>query len=140
LKEAPAIYVEGRTQGYRLRLTVQEAINISKDIFVFQKQPADTAGNVRSAFTNVASPADLQEYPVGYDSAAEDVFFRLSQIDVIFRTLDLLNDAWRLIEIDIRALLASLCEMDNFVEEVVEFGTRPSSSSSGSSLPSGSSA
>jgi len=129
-KQAPAVYVEGRTTGYRLVLTITEAVNIDKYLFVFQKRPADTAGNIRSEFTNIASPADVEEYPVGYNPNDTETFFRSDTVDLVFRTLDLLNDAWRLMEVDFTALIETYCQMDNFVEEDVEFGVKSSSSSS----------
>jgi hypothetical protein len=129
-------FVEGRTQGFRILIEVLEASGLSKNIFVYQLKPAVGAeGDPVSVFTNIASPSDLEEYGVGLPVAdPARPFYRLDSADLVFRNVELLEDAWAAIKNDIDELVRSLDHMDALAptEEVV-FGTEPVSSSSSSS-------
>jgi hypothetical protein len=110
-------YVEGRTQGYRVRLEVCEARLIPAEIFVHQRRPATTiSGSPIDEFSNVASPADLEEYPA-FEPDDTSAFFRLSYVDLVFRSLDLLNKAVDDIMDDIRCLVESLEQIDELSSE-----------------------
>lgn len=138
-KYVQSTYVEGRTQGYRFRLEVIEAVNIDAEVFVHQKLPAAASGEIPTVFSNVASMVDLEEYPVGYSADNPEVFFRESFCDVVVRTLDQMEESLEDIQEDLTALLNALCDADGFVAEDWEFGSKASSSSSSESSPSSSS-
>lgn len=135
-RQGQTVYVEGRTQGYRMLIEVTAAQGVSPNIFVFLRQTVN--GVQDDVFQNIASPADLQEYPVNNpnpDTIAVPPFYRLASVDLVFRTEDLAMEAWRDMQQDIAQLRQSLNYMNNLdVQEVVDFGTpTPSSSSSDSS-------
>lgn len=134
-RQDQTVYVEGRTQGYRMLIEVTAAQGVSPNIFVFLRQIVN--GVQDDVFQNVASPADLQEYPVNNpnpDTIAQPPFYRLSAVDLVFRTQDLAEEAWRDLQNDVAQLRQSLNYMNNLaVQEVVDFGTPTSSSSSSSS-------
>lgn len=118
-KERPVRYVDGRTQGYRFRLEVIEAANIPAEIFVYQRKPGTLPGAAPiDEFSNVASPADLEESPVGAPGP-DAPFFRLTYVELIFRNLDLAEEAIEDLENDIRCLIESLDQMDHFEEEEI---------------------
>ncbi len=128
-------YVEGRTQGYRMQVEVVEAVGVSPNIFVYQVKPGiSEVGGPVDEFVNIASPADLEEYGITAPAASDPrPFYRLDAVDLVFRNLDLLEAAWVKMKSDVAELVQSLIFMDNLViQEEVEFGEPPSSSSSSS--------
>jgi len=133
-KSETAIYVVGRTQGYRFTLEVLEAVGLPLEIFVYQRKPIISNTAYEDAFVNIASPGDLEEYPVGAPACAAKPFFRLSVVDLVFRSISLAEDAWTAIQGDIDQLIETMKFMNNLsVEEEVSFGTAPVESSSSSS-------
>jgi len=121
--------------GYTYKVEVVDASGLPPEIFVFLRipKPSDPAQS-DDMFQNVASPADIQEYPVTTPvPGANRPFFRLSEVWLEFRNENLAEDAWRCMQEDFAALLDALeANAQLSVEEVVEYGTAPSSSSSSS--------
>ncbi len=118
-------------QGYRMRVEVEEAIGLDENIFVFQRQPLAAGEGYTDRFENVASPADLEEYPIGAPNDANRPFFRLSEIDLVFRAVSNVDEAWNLLNGEIQGLIETLDAMDELeVLEEVSFGVSSSSSSS----------
>ena len=120
-------YVDGRTQGYYVRIDVAEAIGVTRHLFVYQRllgaeQVEDANGEFtgmrsRDEFSNVASPADIEEYPM--DEPDDGLFYRRDYIELVFRNMDLLNTSLLDIRKDICGLLESLAQMDNVEEQIV---------------------
>jgi hypothetical protein len=137
-------YVEGRTQGFRVRFKVIEAVGLDANIFVYQIKTAPGYTHTDYFFQNVASPADLEEYPAGEpaDLNASDLqpFFRLDEADLVFRSAQAVDEAIEKLEQELTGLIESLQYMDTLAPtQVIEIGTPPSSSSSSSSDSSSSS-
>lgn len=131
-------YVEGRTQGYRAKLVVIEAVDMPLDVFVYQRvAPVAVGGVSEDFFTNVASPGDLEEYQVGVVADLTRPFYRLREVDLVTRSLDLLNEGLRGIIGDLSQLVESLNMMDKLVlqEEIIigDSGAVDANSSSSSS-------
>jgi len=111
-------YVFGRTQGYKLTLEVEEAYGVNENIFVFQRRPNPAGGTPIDEFSNIASPADLQEYPV--DEPLEGgVFFRKSEVELVFRSLELLESTLADIQNDIAELVRTLNQLDRLTTESI---------------------
>ena len=143
IKEAQGTYVQGRTQGYRMVVRAVESNAMPIEVFVFQRKPgsgADPDVPYLDEFTNIASPADLEEYPVGAPIDPNMPFFRLARADLVFRSEEIAAEAWAGILSDVAGLVEALNYMDSLsqVEEVI-IGTPTPSSSSSSSQPSSSS-
>lgn len=129
-------YIDGRTQGFRMKIEVIEAVGVSPSIFMYQRKPGlEEDGGPVDEFVAIASPADLEEYGTGPDPLdPTKPFFRLEAVDLVFRNQTLLEEAWTKIKSDVEELIQSLVFMENLViQEEVEFGEPPSSSSSSSS-------
>lgn len=86
-------------QGYyRLRVYVSEAVGIGPEIFLYQMGGTFPGQPEEEMFSNVCSVPDLDEYPVDEPSEGS-IFFRKSNLDLTFRSLEYLNvtrDAIRL--------------------------------------------
>jgi hypothetical protein len=131
-------YVEGRTQGFRVKFKVLEAEGLDENIFVYQIKTAPGFTHTDYFFQNIASPADLEEYPAGVptDLNASDLqpFFRLDEADLVFRSAQAVDEAVEKLQQELTGLIESLEYMENLVPtQVIESGTPPSSSSSSSS-------
>jgi hypothetical protein len=111
-------YVEGRTQGYRVRFDVVTAVCILAEIFVYQRQAGLEPGTTTDEFSNIASPADFEEYPVNNPSEITG-FFRLSYVDLIFRSVELLEQSAQDLISDVCSLVTSLDQLDVLVEHDV---------------------
>jgi hypothetical protein len=126
----------GYIVGFKFKVEVVEAVGLPPEIFCFLRipKPSDPIQS-DDVFQNIASPTDIQEYPVTTpEPGANRPFFRLSEATLEFRSESLANDAWRCMQSDFDALLTAIEEGSQLsVEEVVEYGTVPSSSSSSSS-------
>lgn len=131
-REGIAVYVAGRTQGYRMRVTAFDGKGgIPDQIFVYQRMPF--GADFSDQFTNVASPEDIEQYPALIPDPS-GVFYRLASVDLIFRNLDLANDAWAAIKNDVEQLIQTFEFFETLeIQETVEFGSSSSSSSSSSS-------
>ena len=111
-------YIEGRTQGYRVRFDVLEAVCMPAELFVYQRVLGSVPGTVIDTFSNVASPTDLEEYPTDEPTDAVG-FYRLSHVDLIFRSIDLLSQSAQDLTRDISALVMALNQLDVLIEHDV---------------------
>lgn len=115
-------------QSYDLRVVVEAATDMPEEIFVLQRTiPTAVPAGVTSptpsdVFTCIADPVDLEEFPVDApDLVNEMPYFRVSEITLRFRSLELLEEVRGLIGEDIQALVNSLKAAENVVleEEVI---------------------
>ena len=99
----------GHTMAYRLEILV-EAEGVDPEIFMYTRQPLDPATNTTGdRFIHIATPTDLEEYPTGLpDPTTRFPFFRLASVDLIFRSLDQLEETWDGIVDDVTKLTEAL--------------------------------
>jgi len=110
--DMPGIYVSGRTQGTRLTVETHAVEGLSPKVFVYLRMPFSVAG-FDDRFENIASPADLEEYPEDAPTPHDPrPFYRLAAVNMVFRAESLLNDALQGIVSDLRELIDSLNYMD----------------------------
>jgi hypothetical protein len=126
---APVVFVSGRTQAYRVKITVIRACLVPEEIFVYSLMPDNSL-----RFENVASPNDLLEYPVGAPDNTDRPYFRLAYADLLFRNADMCVDAAVGVANDVLELTRTLDGLDELVElGDMLIGNCESSSSSSSS-------
>jgi hypothetical protein len=114
---------DGRVQGYRITVEVIEAVGLVEEIFVYQRMTLVQGNAPQDDFSNVASPADLEEYPLS-EPTEDSPFFRLKTIELVYRDLELLNENLNDLKRDICMLLDSLAHMDQLIEEIVVIDER----------------
>jgi hypothetical protein len=113
------VYVEGRTQGYRLLLEVEDANGVDPGIFVYERSANPVVGQPPiDDFSNIATPFDIATYPLDAPVPG-GTFFRKTSVELLFRNLDLLDQAISDIELDVQ----SLCRTYNQLEELAEEAT-----------------
>jgi hypothetical protein len=102
-------------RGHRLKMTVMQASNVSDKIFLWQYRAAVAPQTIDSdEFLGVASVADINEYPEDSPAAPPATqYYRLTTIDLIFRNIDTLERAVKIIQEDIRDLLNNLDIIDD---------------------------
>lgn len=116
---------------HRLQVWVDTYDGVDPRIFVWQRGPAVPGqATPNDFFVNIASVVDMQEYPpgesVGSSSSSEsssldltDIpFYRLSHLDLVFRSVADMTRSWNLIQSDVRALLTNLNRLDTMGTEV----------------------
>lgn len=105
----PEVFVEGRTTGYRLYVEVKDPVNMPTEIFVHQRKPITWGPNpYKDEFIGVASPADLEEYPITTPIDALHPFFRLATVDLVFRNVDYLVEAAVGLGLDVQELTRTM--------------------------------
>jgi hypothetical protein len=100
-----------------MQISVIESYNVTPNIFVFMRKESVAEGQPGvDTFESVASPVDIEEYPV--ENPEPDVspaFYRLSSIDLLSRNRELLDITWDAIKQDCDELvltLANICELE----------------------------
>ena len=133
-KSVPVRWDRGALHGYRMLVEVTEAYLMSSAIFIYRRFSAGAGeSDTYDEFTNVASPADMEEYPLTIPNETGRPFFRLATIDLIFRNLADADDVWEYIQAEVNSLVVGLNRMDDLEATSVAFFGSSSSSSSNSS-------
>jgi hypothetical protein len=120
-------------QGYRFRVEVVEAVEITDKIFrylMMEKNPRTNEEYGR--FDGVCDPYHIETIPEDEPTTGSDpAWFRLNYVDLIVETRSIADEALELIQEDIEGLLAAYDRMDTLQTTLEwEFGTAPDSSSS----------
>jgi len=104
--------------GYALRVLVTNAVEMSPDVFVFQRgaAPAPAAGEVvQDQFLAIADPVDLDEIPANVPDIANEIpYYRLNEVTLTFRSMTELEETRRMISEDLELLVRSVNAMDDF--------------------------
>ena len=99
-------------QSYDMVLEVLSAVDMPKEIFIFQRgiAPAyEKDGEPTDMFVAVADPVDLEEMPTTPDSPIIDQpFYRSDKVTLRFRSVTDLEECWAYISSDITGLVAAL--------------------------------
>lgn len=99
--------------SHRLQMWVETYAEIEPEVFVFQKkQPVPPNVDEYDEYTNIASAADMEEYPINAPDAQLAPFFRLSSMDLLFRSVSLLYTSLATMEADLHALINNLDHLD----------------------------
>jgi len=108
--------LEIRPEGnFRLQLWISEYEGIDPKLFVYQVMPfvpKEEDIDIET-FVNVASVADLSEYPADTTSDKDNPFYRKSSIDLEFESIVELHKGKDLILADIRLLITNLERIEN---------------------------
>jgi len=116
--------IEKQLQSYDLRVVVDAAVDMSEEIFVFQRgaAPAPTVGaKLTDNFICIADPVDLEDYPVNAPNLeAEIPYYRLKEVTLRFRSMEILEEVKDYIAADLQELVDSLTAAANvtLMEEV----------------------
>lgn len=126
---------------HRLQIWTSDYNDIEPEIFVFQRMPPLPGGtDPVDKYANVASVADMEEYPINAPASDARPFFRLASADMVFRNMDLLNRTLGVINGDINWLIKNYNHYDTFSgEHTWDFNYEEYESSSSSSTSSSSS-
>lgn len=111
---------------FRLHVRVVQAHLVDPNIFVFIRSPPTAAQNTYiDSFETVASPVDMQDWPVGAPNPSlGQQFFRLHELVLDFRSQTELDTAWTEIKTEVCGLMAALELLDELkVVEEFQCGT-----------------
>jgi hypothetical protein len=110
-------YVAGRTQGYKLVLEVESAEDMDPGIFVYQCSSNPVPGRPDiEEFSHIASPFDLANYPLDIPAAGGE-YYRKTSAELVFRSLELLEQVRTKIETDVQELIRTLNQFDSLESE-----------------------
>jgi len=109
LPEFSMYMVEGRTQSYRMKMTVTEAENTVEvgPKAIFLRRRADLGQEVVDEFISVCSPWQMEHYPL--DEPYEgDYYYRVDAIDLLFLSAGQRQEVFEDIQNDIDELVRSI--------------------------------
>jgi hypothetical protein len=115
LKLSRTVVEDPHGATHRLSMWVSEAVGIAPEVFVYRRTlppPESGLADPCDEFVNIASAADMAEYPINAPGVGGGVFFRKSGIDIIFRNPALLWHAYNTVKNDANALLLNLKRLD----------------------------
>lgn len=111
-KASVSRYTTSKVDGFRFRVEAVDPVDMPADIFLYLRRPLDPAtGADADEFSNVCSPADLEEYPVGSPTGTPP-FFRAAEVDLVFRSQSQAEEAWESIRAEVAVLVDTLNLMD----------------------------
>jgi len=96
--------------AYRLRMQASNAVNMSNNIFLYEKVPAEALSlEVDDNFVAVCKPGDLETYPIDEPLEAQEYpFYRLPVVDLLEENIFKLEETADAILGDVRLLMNSL--------------------------------
>jgi len=101
--------VPGRTIAYRVTIEATDARNFGNELFLFERQPYCADGTLsRDVLVAVCKPGDLEYYPTQEPSDTAKPYFRKSSVDLIFKSVSLLEETLNYIDQDVKLLLDGL--------------------------------
>lgn len=123
VRSATEVFNVGDIQGYRYTVQAQDAVDMPNEIFRMFNRPLDpTIGTVVSEFNGICSPGDLATLPINAPIPPE-IRFRVSFIDLTFRSPIEGEDQWESIKFETRELVRSLDDLDNLlIQESITYG------------------
>lgn len=124
VRSATRIVNPGDIQGYRYTVTAENAVDMPNEIFRMFNRPLDpTIGTVVSEFNGVCSPGDLRDLPINAP-IPPGILFRVSFIDLTFRSPDEGEEQWEAIKFETKELVRSLDALDLLlIQETVTYGS-----------------
>jgi hypothetical protein len=114
--------------GVRLRVDAVGEVDIPNEIFVYTRNQPDASGVVRDVLLTIASPADLAEYPAGGPSPDTALpYYRLSYVELDFRSLTQLEAAWTQLKNAAYQLVTAMDELEPLeqIEELIIVSGEP---------------
>lgn len=112
--------VQISSDGYSITAIIEDAICLPKQILVFQRT-LTAEKDFRDGFSHVASPADIEEYPVD-EPIAETPFYRADRVTLVFRHLGLLSRSLADLKQDICSLVETIEQMESLAESQLTIG------------------
>ena len=100
--------------AYRLRVEIEEAVEMDDRVFLYQRRPANAhTGEVTDVFVTVCSPVDMADYPPGEpDPDRQYPFFRLNYVELDFRATSDAVEAYDLIVAELGTLCRALDRLE----------------------------
>lgn len=110
-------YASTAAGGFRLRVDVTSATNVEPEVFLYLIPPvAPGASAPICKFQKICSPADVAAYPtlaqVAAAPAISDPWLRAAYFDLIFASRAEAEEAWAIIQADVKSLLAAFAAQD----------------------------
>jgi hypothetical protein len=104
---------------FRLHCEVTDALNVTRDIFLFKRSIADPLNDeVIDEFIAICSPFDLSTYPANEPDAQQDPpFFRKSEFDILLPSVASVVEVRTSVTSQLVSLLNMLKNLDRLQDE-----------------------
>lgn len=102
-------YTVGNYTGYRLRVVASNAVGLSENVFRYIRSPGGKPGETIQEFNGVCSAVDMAELPENEPLEKNSKeFFRMNEVDLLFRSTQETVKAWEVITKEVSILLETL--------------------------------
>jgi hypothetical protein len=114
LQPQERVYVPNRGEGFRLRVTATDAVDMPAEIFLHQTRLVDPVEAVSGdEFMCICSPFDLTIYPAQEPDLLQfPQFFRKSVLDVILPSQAVAEESWLAIYGEVNGLIEALNKLE----------------------------
>lgn len=114
----------------RVRVDVENAVDFDPNIFLYRQDlqtPYAPDDNVNNTFLSICSPADIADYPIGGpDPEKAFPFFRISYVELDFRSTYMADTFWQTLVAEAGVLLHAFNKLEELQEtEVAQIGPFP---------------
>lgn len=122
-RRAQTRFVSNAVDGFRFTVAAENAVLMPAEVFRYLRRPYNPVTGVEAdEFDGVCSLPDLEEMPAGAPTGSPP-FFRLAEIDLVFRSMSEADEAWAVIQADVAVLVRTMDLADDLgVAETVEIG------------------
>lgn len=105
--------------AFRLRVEAIAPQGVGAEVFCYLRGPVNPyTGEAADVFQAVAGPVDMAEFPAGApDNTTTFPFFRKNSVELDFRATSLAEEAWRIIQTDVRTLLHALTRLEELGDD-----------------------
>lgn len=122
--------------AFRLRIEIEEAIDMDDRVFLYQREPVNPHTNdYLDSFVTICSPVDMEEFPPEEpDPDKQYPFFRRNYVELDFRATSQAEEAFNLIREELNVLVIALNRLEQLhVAEEFWVGAGPPDDSGSSS-------
>jgi len=85
----PSIQTIDEDTGYYVKFTLSEAVEMPAELFVFRLVLPSLENPDAIAFSHLASPHDIEEYPPNLATVVYSDYFRHTEVEFLFKTVDM---------------------------------------------------
>lgn len=119
LPELQSVYIAGHTDGFRLRFTAANPMNVDPHVFLYIAKPlVPGSPDFDAKFQKVCSPSDLEESPASAPwPTFNPPYYRLDFVELDFHTRAEALSVRAAIISDVFQLLTSLDAMDSLASD-----------------------
>lgn len=106
--------------SYSMRVEVASTENIVREVFIMQRLKSFVSDQFEDVFAAVATPAQLEDLPVGAPGA-DTSYFRVSSVDLVVRTAEGMDAVFESLVYEINKLCKDMEVLQNDLKDTRQY-------------------